>query len=255
LESRPVKLALLSDVHANLLALQACLAHARAAGATRFALLGDHVGYGAEPDAVVDVVMALAAEGATLLRGNHDEAALTRPARRDTGEAISAAWTHDKLSEAQRGFLAQLPLEATEDGTLFVHASADAPERWHYVDRELLAARCLQAADQRHGARRVFCGHVHHQRLFYQGRGGSLMAFEPTGGTPMPLAAHRCWLATVGSVGQPRDGDPRAMYALLDAEQERLSFHRVAYDHIGAAAAIRRAGLPEHFAQRLEAGR
>jgi len=101
-----VKLALLSDVHANLLALQACLAHARAAGATRFALLGDHVGYGAEPDAVVDVVMALAAEGAILVRGNHDEAALTRPSRRDTGEAISAAWTHDKLSEAQRGFLA-----------------------------------------------------------------------------------------------------------------------------------------------------
>jgi diadenosine tetraphosphatase ApaH/serine/threonine PP2A family protein phosphatase len=250
-----VKLALLSDIHANRLALEACLAHARAAGATQFALLGDHVGYGAEPDAVVDRVMALAAEGAIVLRGNHDEAALASPARQATGEDISAAWTHVHLSAAQRDFLAQLPLEATIEEALLVHASADAPRQWHYVDREALAERCLQAAAEGHGVRRVFCGHVHHQRLFYQGSGRRMMMFEPATAAAIPLAAHRSWLATVGSVGQPRDGDPRAMYALFDTAQDRLGFHRVAYDHLGAAAAIRRAGLPEAFAQRLEAGR
>jgi diadenosine tetraphosphatase ApaH/serine/threonine PP2A family protein phosphatase len=81
------------------------------------------------------------------------------------------------------------------------------------------------------------------------------MAFSPVPEVPVPLAAHRTWLAIVGSVGQPRDGDPRAMYALFDVAQARLSFHRIAYDHTAAAAAIRAAGLPESFAMRLERGR
>lgn len=251
-----MKLALLSDVHANLRALRACMAHAQAAGATRFALLGDLVGYGAEPGAVVDEVMALAAQGAIVLRGNHDEAALTPPTHAQTAEAATAAWTHAQLSPAQREFIAALPLTAALGSAYFVHASAHEPAAWHYIDSARRAAQCLDAAvAQDTRVRHVFCGHVHEQRLYYRGRGRELMPFEPVPGAPTMVPASRLWLATIGSVGQPRDGDPRAMYALFDTAQAKLTFHRVPYDHPGAAEAIRRAGQPEAFARRLEEGR
>ena len=250
-----MKLALLSDLHANLRALDACLAHARAAGATHFAVLGDLVGYGPEPVPVLERVMALAAAGAVVVRGNHDEAALKPPAGRNTAEELSAAWTHAQLTAAHQAFLDRLPLAATLADALLVHASAHEPRRWEYVDRPVMARRCLEAAESEWGLRRVFCGHVHEQLLYYRGADGKPMAFSPVPGVPVPLAAHRSWLAIAGSVGQPRDGDPRAMYALFDVAQARLAFHRIAYDHAGAAAAIRAAGLPEGFAQRLERGR
>jgi diadenosine tetraphosphatase ApaH/serine/threonine PP2A family protein phosphatase len=250
-----MKLALLSDVHANLPALEACLAHARAMGAARVALLGDLVGYGPHPAQVVERAIALAAAGNVLLRGNHDEAAQAPVGQPRTAEELSAAWTHRQLSAGQRAFIAGLPLAAAVGTTLLVHASADEPQAWHYVDQPALAQRCMEAAELAHGAHHVFCGHVHAQRLFYHGRVGKLMSFEPVPGVAVPLRSHRRWLATVGSVGQPRDGDPRAMYALFDMAQEQLSFHRVPYDHRSTAAAIRAAGLPEAFALRLEQGR
>lgn len=251
-----MKLALLSDIHANVHALHACLVDARAAGATHFAVLGDLVGYGAHPAEVVDVVMALAREGAPVLRGNHDEAALHPSAKADSAEQSSAAWTHQQLRPAQLEFLDQLPLTAVWQDALLVHASAHEPQHWTYVTQAPVAASCLAAAQQQHGVTRVFCGHVHEQRLFYEGRGGrSLLPFSPTPGIAIPVRPERAWVATVGSVGQPRDGDPRAMYALFDAQLARLTFQRVAYDHAAAAADIRRAGLPPWFADRLELAR
>lgn len=249
-----MKLALLSDLHANARALAACLAHARAAGAGRFAVLGDIVGYGPEPDEVVERVMELAAQGALVVRGNHDTA-LGATTASASAEQVSAAWTRSRLAPAHQAFLAGLPLAATCEDALLVHADAHEPEAWQYIDRPELAFRALQAAETGWGARKVFCGHVHEQRLYYLSGVGKAMAFAPTPGVPVPLSAHRNWLAVVGSVGQPRDGDPRAMYALLDVAQARLTFHRIAYDHAGAAAAVRGAGLPASFAQRLERGR
>lgn len=258
-----MKLALLSDIHANALALEACLEHAQAQGAQRLAVLGDSVGYGAEPAAVVQQLMALAAQGAIVLQGNHDLAAVQpppppsthAPAAAPTAESLGAGWTHRQLSPAQRAFLAGLPLTASEDPWLLVHASADAPERWRYVDDERSAAASLDVACVDPAVHYVFGGHVHHQRLFYRGAGQGLMRFEPRPGVPIPVPLHRRWIATVGSVGQPRDGDPRAMYALFDTSAQQLCFHRVHYDHLAAAAAVRAAGLPEFFAQRLEQGR
>jgi diadenosine tetraphosphatase ApaH/serine/threonine PP2A family protein phosphatase len=250
-----MKLALLSDLHANRRALTACLAHARAAGATQFAILGDLVGYGAEPAEVLDAVMALAAQGAIVLRGNHDDAALHPPQGEATAEQQSAGWTRAQLRADQLAFLSSLPLTATLHDALLVHASAHEPGQWEYVDRPAMATRCLRAAAAQWQLRKVFCGHVHEQLLYYRGADGRPQAFTPSPGVPVPLGAHRDWLALVGSVGQPRDGDPRAMYALLDVAQARLAFHRIPYDHAGAAAAIRASGLPEGFAQRLERGR
>jgi diadenosine tetraphosphatase ApaH/serine/threonine PP2A family protein phosphatase len=250
-----MKLALLSDIHANLQAFEACLAHARAQGAQQVAILGDLVGYGADPAAVMTRIMALAEQGAWVLKGNHDELALAPPATVQNVGDSTAAWTHAQLDAAHKEFLAALPLTIEQGDMLLVHASADAPERWRYVQDTQIAALSLDAASAHPQVRYVFGGHVHHQSLYYRSATGKLMPFVPTPGVAVPVPHHRHWLATVGSVGQPRDGDPRAMYALFDTERMLLSFQRVPYDWQSAAAAIRQAGLPALFADRLEQGR
>ena len=254
-----MRLALLSDLHANWQALCACLSHAQTQGVDRYAFLGDLVGYGADPGRVLDQVMALHAQGAQVLQGNHDAMAVSPPLGDASLGASTATWTQAQLSPAQRDFLAQLPMTAKLDHVLLVHASADKPEAWRYVDGERAARVCLDAAKADGLARvlapHVLVGHVHHQTLYYQGAGRGLMPFKPTPGVAVPLPRSRACVATVGSVGQPRDGDPRAMYALYDMSAGRLTFQRVPYDHAAAAHAIRLAGLPEYFAHRLETGR
>ena len=254
-----MKYALLSDLHANVHALDACLAHAAKQGVDRIAILGDLVGYGAYPVQVVERCQQLQAEGAIVLRGNHEE--LIQSHSLDQAHASpsyggqTAEWTHQQLSPAQRFWLEVLPLTAQEGPVLFVHASADAPERWRYVEDDRVASLSLDAAAQNPEVRFVFGGHVHHQSLYYRGTGRQLMRFEPTPGVPIPTPKHRHWIATIGSVGQPRDGSPKAMYAVFDDSACRLTFHRVGYDHLAAARAVREAGLPEFFAARLESGR
>jgi diadenosine tetraphosphatase ApaH/serine/threonine PP2A family protein phosphatase len=247
-----VKLALLADVHANLQAFDACLADARRRGATAHALLGDLVGYGADPVAVLDRAMALAREGAWVLRGNHDEAALAPPPA-DQPDPVGAAWTAAQLSPAHRSFIESLPLVIEQDFFCLVHASLRDPPRWEYVKDTPGAAASLGAAEDR-GRTHVFGGHVHEQRLFFQGGVGKVMPFEPTAGVPVPVPRHRRWLATVGSVGQPRDGRNEAMYALFDDAALQLTFLRAPYDHQAAAQAILDAGLPEFNARRLALG-
>lgn len=250
-----MKLALLSDIHANIQALEACLAHARNQGAQQFALLGDLVGYGADPVAVVQRAQELAAGGALLIKGNHDALAVAPPAEVKTVGDSTAAWTHAQLDDRQRHFLDHLPLTLQERHVLLVHASVDDPALWRYVYDQRAAAASLDAAAAWPEVRYVFGGHVHQQTLYYRGAGAGLMKFLPTPGVAVPVPRHRHWLATIGSVGQPRDGNPQAMYALFDLQKLQLTFHRVSYDHHAAAAAIRRAGLPAFFADRLEQGR
>lgn len=248
-----MKLALLSDLHANWQAFEACRQHALAQGVDQWVVLGDLVGYGADPKPVLEAVMAMQDQGAWVLRGNHDEMAVRPPVQESLG-ASTAQWTQWQLTRSHLDFLAGLPLQHQFEHRLFVHASARQPEQWRYVDDVREASLCLEAAAPLQ-ARHVYVGHVHRQVLYYQGAGRQLMAFDPTPGVPVPLPRHRAWVASVGSVGQPRDGDPRAMYALIDTQAAQLVFHRVRYDHVAAAQAIRRAGLPEFFAQRLEVGR
>lgn len=250
-----MRLALMSDIHANLQALEACLTHAQAQGADQLAFLGDLVGYGADPGPVMRRIMALAEQGALVLKGNHDEMAVAPPVDNKTMGESTALWTHDHLSEAQLIFLHGLPLTAQLDRVLLVHATADDPAQWRYVYDTPVAEISLHAASAVPGVRYVFGGHVHRQSLYYRGADGQLISFLPTAGVAVPVSPHRHWLATIGSVGQPRDGNPRAMYALFDSTRSQLTFHRVAYDHQAAAEAIRHAGLPGFFADRLELGR
>jgi len=241
-------IALLADIHANLEALEACLAHAGGAGASRYVLLGDLVGYGADPAAVVERAAALASAGAIVVKGNHDEAVERAPAYLNDMAQAAIAWTRTALTPAHRDFLAALPLCVRDAPHCFVHASADRPERWTYVDAPSAAARCMEAAALPY----TFCGHVHDQRLYFQGTDARVGAFRPTPGTAIPIPRHRRWLAIAGSVGQPRDGNASAAYALVD--EERITFHRVAYDHRAAAAKVRAVGLPEVLAYRIEHG-
>lgn len=248
-----MRLALLSDLHANLPALDACLADAQTRGATHHAILGDIVGYGPHPQQVVARCHELQSAGAIVLRGNHDQ---PTPIPMGTSwEDLTTAWTYHQLTDQQRAWLTQLPLTATMDSIFLVHATAEAPEKWHYVLNELMAERSLRALSHEPVIRYVFGGHVHHQSLYYQGNGQGLMQFTPRAGVAIPVSPHRRWIATVGSVGQPRDGDTRANYALLDVPAKTLTFHRVSYDHRAVAQAIRDQGLPEVLADRLERGR
>jgi diadenosine tetraphosphatase ApaH/serine/threonine PP2A family protein phosphatase len=250
-----MKLALLADIHANIQAFEACLAHASEHGAQQFALLGDLVGYGADPVAVVERAQQLFEQGALLVRGNHDELAVMPPAQVATMGDMTAGWTHAQLSDSQRLFLDKLPLTLVHDTLLLVHASADSPGLWRYIYDERAASASLDAAATLPAVRYVFCGHVHLQSLYYRGAGADLMKFLPTAGVAVPVPRHRRWLATIGSVGQPRDRNPQAMYALFDTEKLQLTFQRVSYDHHAAAVAIRQAALPALFADRLELGR
>ncbi len=260
-----MKLALLSDIHANLQGLEACLEHARVRGANQIAILGDLVGYGADPSAVVDRVMGLARNGAWLIKGNHDDMAVNPPAVARTLGDSTAAWTHAQLSTPQRAFLAQLPMTAQHGSVYLVHASVDDPAQWRYVYELEAALDSLEALTQIDAARQVFVGHVHQQTLYRRSRTADfelvdLPAFQDGSrrvhrGRVQMLDAHSHWLATIGSAGQPRDGNPQAMYALFDTATFAFEFHRVDYDYLEAAAAIRRAGLPAWLAQRLELGR
>lgn len=250
-----MRLALMSDIHSNIHALDACLAHAQAQGVDQCAILGDLVGYGPDPARVLDRVMTLSLQGAIVLKGNHDELALNPPATLVKNEDQGAGWTHQQLRADQRAFMEGLPLSARWESALLVHASAKDPKRWTYVVDARSAQNSLDAATQDDNVTHVFGGHVHLQTLYYRGAGGKLMPFTPSVGVTVPVPKHRQWLATIGSVGQPRDGNQRAMYAIFDAKALTLTFHRVAYDHMAVARATREAGLPEFFAARLEIGR
>ncbi|SHI89415.1 Predicted phosphodiesterase [Roseomonas rosea] len=246
----PAMIAFLSDIHGNREALSACLDHADRAGATRFVFLGDYVGYGADPAWCLRTVMARMADGAVAILGNHDQAVFAR-GNRMTGRAAAAIdWTRAQLSPDAAAFLQTLPLEHAEEDRLYVHADASSPEDWRYVLGAEEARRSLEATP----ARVTICGHVHVPRLFGLTATDKCTAFAPAHDTPVPLQRPRRWLAVMGSVGQPRDGDPAACYGLLNPGTAELRWMRVPYDVEAAAAKIRRAGLPGSLADRLFTG-
>jgi diadenosine tetraphosphatase ApaH/serine/threonine PP2A family protein phosphatase len=246
-----VLLAILSDIHSNLEALEACLEHARRAGAGRYAFLGDLVGYGADPCAVIDIVAEHTARGAVAVKGNHDVAAadgVTTYLNHSAAAAID--WTRTRLAPAHVRFIHELPYCVRDDVACYVHATAWKPEEWEYVDSARSADRSARAAERPV----TFSGHIHEQRLYVSDAHERMVPFVPSAGIEVPLPAHRRCVALVGSAGQPRDGNPAAAYATVDFDARVMRFHRVPYDHYAAASKIRQAGLPESLAYRLERG-
>lgn len=245
-----MKHAIISDLHSNLEALERCLMHAVAEGVERYVCLGDIVGYGADPGAVVDKLLNL--PGLITVRGNHDEAlfssmsGLVPPGIR---EAIE--WTLVQLSPAQRGYLESLPYVHTEPDVTFVHASAHEPSGWEYIWGTEAAAACLASAT----TSVVFVGHTHVPKIYYETDAGVMRELDPAPGQPIPLSSRARYVVSAGSVGQPRDGNSAACYCLYDDRRRDVTFHRLAYDYHTTAHKIRAAGLDGFFATRLAQGR
>lgn len=243
-----MKLALLSDLHANRQAVEAVWADACERGFDQLVLLGDYIDYGGDPAWVLEFVRARQREGAVVVRGNHDDALNPDTTSQMARHVMdSLAWTHAQMDDAQRAWITALPLTAEVGPCLVAHANVHDPAHWEYVHGRAEASRSLFAS--RHPF--VFCGHVHLPCLYNLSGTGKAGEFMPVPGVPISLSPARRWLAIPGSVGQPRDGNPAACYALFDTATCILTFHRVPYDHEAAAQRVRDAGLPESLAERL----
>jgi diadenosine tetraphosphatase ApaH/serine/threonine PP2A family protein phosphatase len=242
-----MQVAIVSDIHGNRHAFQAVLEDIAAGPAVEVWCLGDVVGYGADPNDCC----ALAREHcAVVLAGNHD-LAVTGELPLDEfsrGAAIAARWTQEILDADHMDWLAKLRPEGEERDVGLFHASPRDPI-WEYVLSALLAELCLD-----HQRRRVcLVGHSHVALSFVRSEGELTTGEARRGGDSEPVGEGE-WLLNPGSVGQPRDGDPRAAWLLLDTATWTATWKRTEYDVAGAAAAIRAARLPDSLAERLEYG-
>jgi diadenosine tetraphosphatase ApaH/serine/threonine PP2A family protein phosphatase len=247
------RIGLFADLHSNLEAFEACISKAEELGVTRMVFLGDLVGYNADPAALIERIADLVqSKKAIAILGNHDEA-IFKDCRNQMNASANAAieWTKTQLNDSHVHFLKNLPLIVQEENMCFVHASAHNPSDWNYVTDSMSAWRCAQNS----GKSYTFVGHAHEQALFYQSAVGKLIRFAPHPGDEIPVLPHRQWVGVVGSLGQPRDGNPEACFAVFEPGAEALTFHRVPYDHFAAAEKVRRAGLPEDLANRLITGK
>ena len=239
--------AVLSDIHGNRHALEAVLDDVAAAGATDLWCLGDVVGYGADPN---DCVTLIDENAALCLAGNHDLAVTGELSMDDfsLGAAISARWTQEVLAPERTAFLAGLAPQGEAGPLGLYHASPRDPV-WEYVLSALLAELCFDVQPQRV----ALVGHSHVALSFVRPEGHPATGEKRRAGDVVDLSAGE-WLLNPGSVGQPRDGDARAAWMLLDTERSTAEWRRTAYDVAGAAGAIRAARLPESLAERLEYG-
>ena len=242
---------IISDIHANLDALEAVLAHAGSQW-DRALVLGDLVGYGAEPDAVVNRIRGL--EPDAVIRGNHDKAAcgLDDGSQFNTVARIAALWTGEQLSRENVEYLRALPMGPVEIDAQTEICHGTPFDEDHYIFDGSDAVMAFDSAD------RPLClyGHTHLPAIFrkvddhYEGAPP-----DPDREVVLPLQRGARYLVNVGSVGQPRDGDPRAGYGLLDADARELRLYRVPYPVEEAQRKIMAAGLPASLANRLAMGR
>lgn len=247
-----MRIALIADIHGNREAFDAVLDAIAREKVDRIALLGDFVGYGADPGYCVTRAAELVAHGAIAVRGDHDAAAASGVADDFNDYArVALGWTRAALDDAQRAFLAGLPLTQEEGERLYVHASAADPGAWRYVGDAASAAEALAATSRRV----VLCGHHHKPAIYSQTPDHAPTAFIPAADAPVPLLHHRRWLAVLGACGQPRDENPRAAYAIFDEATRSLCYRRAPYDIEKAARKIHAAGLPQILAARLFVGR
>lgn len=251
-----MQVAVISDIHANLPALEAVLADIEEVGVEERWCLGDVVGYGASPD---DCVALVREHCEACLVGNHDLAVLGEldTSTFSTAAASAVEWTVKHSSEESLSFLRGLsPKDASRPAALY-HASPRDPI-WEYVLWPEQAADCLAVQERRVS----LVGHSHVALFFSVPEGEQVRAeavpeargWQAGAGTRLEIGEGR-WLINPGSVGQPRDGDARAAWLELDTDAWEATYHRVAYDIDRAAKAIEEGGLPEHLASRLFVGR
>jgi len=237
--------AVLGDIHANLDALEVVLADCRAHGVTDYLCTGDVVGYNVYPHECLDIVRGL---GCPVVMGNHDHYVSSPQNLEDFNPHAAAVieWTRQQLTKEELGYLASLPFVTTKMGMTLVHATMDHPENFGYVFDHLQA--------DAHFAHQVtpICFHGHtHCPMIYEKQMGAVYRIDAQ---DFKIPIGRKYFINVGSVGQPRDGDPRAAYALYEPKTRMVRFRRLEYDVSAAQAKILEAGLPPRLANRLAIG-
>jgi diadenosine tetraphosphatase ApaH/serine/threonine PP2A family protein phosphatase len=242
-----MRYAVLSDVHANLQALEAVLRDTVRQRIDQVVFLGDAVGYGGSP---VECLRLLQAEAPIQLAGNHDHAAagLISVENFNPVARISIEWTRERLGAGERSLLRSLPLSHVEGDLYFVHASPQNPSRWKYVRTPEDAQEVFRAIPHR----LCFIGHTHVAMAYRERPSGPPRRIPDQA---VRLHERERYLFNVGSVGQPRDGDERACYLVLDVEARTAAYRRVTYDLHGSQRSIVDQGLPAFLAERLAEAR
>ena len=240
-----MRYAIFSDVHANLEALHAVLADAREHECAHFVCLGDVVGYNANPHECVECVRNMDCPTA---KGNHDEQASLIESSRDFNELAEHAiqWTRDNLSEEDKQWLRDLPLQRQVRDFTIVHATLDSPSQWGYVFNNLDAAASFTYQQ----TSVCFFGHTHVPMAFTCDEGVRRVRIDS-----LRIDPSKKYFINAGSVGQPRDADWRAAYCVYDVDKNIIEQRRVKYDLAAAQKKIIQAGLPRLLAERLAIGR
>ena len=238
-------IAVLGDIHANLDAFEAVLADCREQGVTSYLCTGDVVGYNARPRECLQIVRSL---DCPVVMGNHDHYVSSRQNLADFNPIAASVieWTRQQLSHEELEYLNALPFSVTKTGITLVHATLDNPEGFGYVFDHLQA--------EAHFTHQItpLCFHGHtHCPMIYEKQLGAVYRIDAQS---FKLPIGRKYFINVGSVGQPRDGDPRAAYVIYNPAARVVNFRRVEYDIAAAQAKIREAGLPERLAERLALG-
>ncbi|MCX7920267.1 MAG: metallophosphatase family protein [bacterium] len=241
-----MKLAIFSDIHGNLEALTAMIKYLEDAEITNYLCGGDIVGYGANPNECVDIIAAL---DCPVVLGNHDHAALGLTEITYFNHTARAAllWTRETLTPERKKFLTALEFTYQANNIFLVHASPRHPEQWEYI-------LSLDSAEKNFEFFReqiCFIGHSHQPFFVALREDGQVELITEN---PLPLKEEERYIINVGSVGQPRDGNPKSSVAILDTETQTVTLHRVSYDIKRAQQKIIDAGLPHSLAQRLENG-
>lgn len=241
-------LAVISDIHSNLDALDAVCTDLDAAGIDNVVCLGDIVGYAAYPEECINRVRE---RGWHTVKGNHDDALGSPDRKREMNDVANAGllWAEEQISKDNREWIRSLPMRFSRTHTIFTHASLDHSEEWSYLIS--VEAALLHFLRQRIPL--CFVGHTHRPMILNWQRRTKLNVLIPG---PERIALSEIGKTTInaGSVGQPRDGDPRACYVLYFPGTHEVEFRRVGYDIKAAQQAIREAGLPSFAAKRLSQG-
>ena len=242
-----MRVAIATDIHGNRHAFEAVIDAAERNGAEELWCLGDLVGYGGDPDASVELARR---HCSVCLAGNHDLAVVDVLSLEEfsRGAALAATWTRDVITPETREFLLSLEPQGSAQGVGLFHGSPRDPI-WEYVLSGLTAELCFDVTDFRVS----LIGHSHVALSFDRQDGSPASGTTRKEGTELDLSQGR-WLINPGSTGQPRDGDPRAAWLMLDTERWTAAYRRAEYDIAGAQAAIRAANLPDSLAERLQYG-
>lgn len=241
-----MKYAILGDIHANLEALTTVLNDAEEQGVTHFACTGDVVGYNADPRACLQRIRDL---DCRLVQGNHDYyAACNESMELFTPMAQkSIRWTRKHLSALERKFLRKLPLILDIENFTIVHSSLNSPQRWNYIFKQ----KAAQASFRNQFNQVCFFGHTHIPLAFVKGVHSVEKGFYET----LKIKPGFQYLINVGSVGQPRDRNPKSAYVIYDLDAGTVSMRRLEYDIPATQRKVRAAGLPFRNALRLAQGR